>query len=82
MVQVPLGISTAVSVRVGNELGAGNPKGAKRAAYVSCGVVSELIIIHCFSYRLYYIIVVNAVITIAVVEVSRDHIGKLYNVTE
>lgn len=37
-------MSTAVSVRVGNELGAGNPKGAKRAAFVSCGVSCKQLI--------------------------------------
>ena len=35
LVQFAFGVSTAANVRVGNELGAGNPSGAKRAAYVS-----------------------------------------------
>ena len=29
-----MGLSIAGSVRIGNELGAGNPKGAKRASFV------------------------------------------------
>ena len=33
-VQLPLGLSIAGTVRVGNELGAGQPQKAKRAAYV------------------------------------------------
>ena len=36
-----IGISIATSVRVGNELGAGNPKGAKRASYASMTIVCK-----------------------------------------
>ena len=36
--QIPLGVSIATTIRVGNELGAGRPRTAKRAAYVSVGV--------------------------------------------
>lgn len=36
---VPLGMGIAVSVRVGNELGAGNPLRAKRASFMALGVV-------------------------------------------
>ena len=36
--QIAFGISTAATVRVGNELGAGNPLRAKRAAYVSIAI--------------------------------------------
>ena len=39
--QVPLGFAFAVTVRVGNELGAGQPQRAKRAAYVSVALTSE-----------------------------------------
>ncbi len=45
-VQVPLGISIAISIRVGNELGAGNPTGAQRACYVACGIISESVLHH------------------------------------
>eukprot|EP00731_Ephydatia_muelleri_P026417 Em0018g517a len=40
------GIAVAATVRVGNELGAGHAKGAKRVAYIciACAVVSALII--------------------------------------
>ena len=38
-----MGISITGGVRVGNELGAGNPRQAKRAAFVSIGIVGELI---------------------------------------
>lgn len=41
LVQVPLGIATAASVRVGNELGAGQPLRAKKAAYVSVALGGE-----------------------------------------
>ena len=40
--QIPLGYGTALAIRVGNELGAGNPLAAKRAAFT--GVIIELII--------------------------------------
>ena len=36
--QIPLGVSIAATIRVGNELGAGRPKTAKRAAYVTVGI--------------------------------------------
>ena len=39
--QVPLGIGISVSFRVGNELGAGNPQRAKRAAYVAIGITGN-----------------------------------------
>lgn len=35
LLQPCLGLSVATSVRVGNELGAGNPQGAKRVTLVS-----------------------------------------------
>ena len=37
-------MSIAVSVRVGNELGAGNPLRAKRASFMALGVVGTIII--------------------------------------
>ena len=40
--QLPFGFGIAVAVRVGNELGAGNPLAAKRAAFT--GVIIEFII--------------------------------------
>ena len=36
--QIPLGVSIAATIRVGNELGAGRPQTAKRAAYVTVGI--------------------------------------------
>ena len=33
--QPPIGFSIATSIRVGNELGAGNPNGAKKASYLA-----------------------------------------------
>ena len=36
--QIPLGVSIAATIRVGNELGAGRPRTAKRAAYVTVGI--------------------------------------------
>ena len=38
---MPLGISIAASIRVGNELGAGNHVKAKRASAVSIGTSSK-----------------------------------------
>lgn len=37
-----MGVSVAATVRVGNELGAGNPTAAKRAAYINLVFGSEL----------------------------------------
>ena len=42
--QIPLGLGTAASVRVGNELGAGNPQKAKRAAFAALVVQGMAII--------------------------------------
>ncbi len=41
LLQIPYGISVAVSIRVGNELGAGNVKQTKRAIVVSLGMMSN-----------------------------------------
>ena len=35
MFQPPIGFSIATSIRVGNELGAGNPNAAKKASYLA-----------------------------------------------
>ena len=42
IIQPALGLSIAVSIRVGNELGAGNPLGAKRASYTAVAIVCKL----------------------------------------
>ena len=39
--QIPLGISIAAGVRIGNELGAGNPLKAKRSSYIAMAVVCK-----------------------------------------
>ena len=39
--QAPLGFSISVTIRVGNELGAGQPQRAKRAAYTGVLVASK-----------------------------------------
>ena len=45
--QPTIGFTSAVSIRVGNELGAGNPRGAKKAALVAIGCICEFpIIVH------------------------------------
>ncbi len=41
MFQICAGMSVAINVRVGNELGAGNPLSAKRASYVAIIMQSE-----------------------------------------
>ena len=47
--QLPIGTGTAASVRVGNELGAGNPLRAKRASYTALGLQCMLSLIYCLS---------------------------------
>ena len=46
--QPPIGFSIATSIRVGNELGAGNPNAAKRASYLAivcvCKYASNVVI--------------------------------------
>ena len=39
--QLALGVGVAATVRVGNELGAGNSTAAKRAAYISLALGGE-----------------------------------------
>lgn len=34
LLQIPYSIGTAVNIRVGNELGAGNPVSARRVSYI------------------------------------------------
>ncbi len=41
ILQVPFGLSIAITIRVGNELGAGNPSAAKRASYTAIIIISE-----------------------------------------
>ena len=41
MLQLPVGLSISVTIRVGNELGAGQPQRAKRAAYVGVALAGE-----------------------------------------
>ena len=43
--QLGVGIGIAALIRVGNELGAGNPTAAKQAAYVSLALAGELIVL-------------------------------------
>ena len=45
--QLPYGVGTAVTVRVGNELGAGNPLKAKQATYTAFGITRELCVCVC-----------------------------------
>ena len=40
--QLPLGLGIAGTIRVGNELGAGNPLRAKRASYTAMGIVGMI----------------------------------------
>ena len=39
--QIPLGISVAAGVRVGNSLGAGNPQAVKRTIKVAFGLIGR-----------------------------------------
>ena len=38
----------AASIRVGNELGAGNPSGAKKVSFVAIGCIREYITLYMF----------------------------------
>ena len=86
--QVPLGIATAVSVRVGNELGAGQPLRAKRSAYVSIAMTCELMkssMFHCITVIIIFlcICVVTAAVLIAVfIQSTKTVIGKLFTSDE
>ena len=40
--QLPLGLGISVTIRVGNELGAGNPLRAKRAAFTAVAIVGTI----------------------------------------
>jgi len=41
LLQIPLGLSVAVGVRVGNFLGAGNPKAVKKTIKVALGLIGK-----------------------------------------
>ena len=46
-IQFGLGVGVAATVRVGNELGAGNSTAAKRAAYISLALGGESVTLGC-----------------------------------
>lgn len=73
-------MSISSSIRVGNELGAGNPTRARRASYVSIAVIGK----QCYIYiiKVLSFIVVIAVSTSAVVEGLGARIGVIFNVEE
>ena len=41
VLQIPLGIGISVTIRVGKELGAGNPRGAKRASFTAVAIARK-----------------------------------------
>ena len=84
MFQVSLGIATAVSVRVGNELGAGQPLRAKRSAYVSIVMTCEFMqssTVHCIIF-LCICVVTAAVLIAAFIQSTKTVIGKLFTSDE
>ena len=83
--QVPLGIGIAVSIRVGNELGAGNPKAAKRASYVALGMACE-ITLNCKTI-MEFLSTFNFAVSIATIntillQLTKNHIGKIFTKDE
>ena len=59
MLQIPLGIGISVTIRVGKELGAGNPRGAKRASFTAVAIArkdvprSKESLLYCSGYCMY-----------------------------
>ena len=41
VLQIPMGIGISVTIRVGKELGAGNPRGAKRASFIAVAIARK-----------------------------------------
>lgn len=71
-----MGISIAAGVRIGNELGAGNPKNAKRASLVAMVVVCKSLAIqshdHCID------LVINTVIQVICLQATKFYFGLIY----
>ena len=59
VLQIPLGIGISVTIRVGKELGAGNPRGAKRASFTAVAIArkdvprSKESLLYCSGYCMY-----------------------------
>ena len=59
VLQIPLGIGISVTIQVGKELGAGNPRGAKRASFTAVAIArkdvprSKESLLYCSGYCVY-----------------------------
>ena len=71
-----MGISIAAGVRIGNELGAGNPQKAKRASLVAMAVVCKSDALqscyHCTN------LVANTVIQVVCLQATKSYFGLIY----
>ncbi len=79
--QVPFGMGIAVNIRVGNELGAGNPLSAKRASYVAIIMQRKnnyILVQGEFSAILICIVFFAVIISVAILGV-RNHIGRIFS---
>ena len=88
--QIGVGIATAATVRVGNELGAGHPLRAKRAAYLSIALGGTMLCIallimcyrdvHTYIHVMFCIgkIVLSGLSTLVLVEATQTVIGRAF----
>ena len=80
--QPPIGFSIATSIRVGNELGAGNPNAAKKASYLAvvcvCKYTTYMYNIHHHGVYSSVIIVILAVFYTVLLLTTKDYIGALF----
>lgn len=84
LVKPSYGISVAASVRVGNELGAGQHIRAKRAAYLSMGLVGKWVLLRakpplqCAQYCLCICLVCSGVLGFLLVQSMQSVIGRIF----
>ena len=71
----------AASIRVGNELGAGNPSGAKKVSFVAIGCIREYIYTCLYTKRCYSIFAIAVCLCVPYTVVflaTKDYIGILF----
>ena len=76
--QAPVGLSISVTIRVGNELGAGQPQRAKRAAYTGVLVASKYQEIYSVYNVIAFLPVCTATLTVIFLQSTRTVIGSIF----
>ena len=71
-----------MTIRVGNELGAGQPQRAKRAAYVGVALAGMLFLSVCIKQLALFALVCNGILTVIFLQSTRTVIGTIFTSNE